>query len=535
MKKILSVLFSIVLSISLVSCKKEDKGDEKKVINYNLESEPSTLDPQIAVDYSAEIVIMNIFEGLTRIDKHQKAVEGVAKSWESNRDHTSYTFNLREDAVWADEEKTRVTAYDFVFGIKRAVMKETKYQKAEKLYCIKNAKKIHEESAPVDTLGVTARDDHTLIIDLESAYEDLPRLVATSPFMPCNEKFFESTSGQYGREFKKIVGNGPFKIKDKYSWVHYEKLELSLNSQYVGNNNPLCAGVFFTIARDMSNPVSLINSQKIDAAPIAGTDLAFAKESQLSLTSFKDVVWGICFNLNDELVGNDAVRLAFIEAVNREYVVSTIPDNCSRTSEVIPDTAELDGYSYRNLVDKMSLPDYDKDKAKDTLKNFVKDSNVDEDLSITILCPDETGVKSLVSRIIENWNEAFGIYVNMKPLSKENLSETIDSGTYQIAIYNIKALSKDPVDVLSTFKSDSENNFINLKDSTYDSLFESISLVSSIKERAAAIFKVESLFVEKCGFYPLYNESRYFACSNDVEDILFHPYDNGIDFTKAKK
>ena len=55
-----------------------------QAITYNLEEDPVTLDPQIANDSSSRIVIMALYEGITRLDENNQVTPGVAERWESN-------------------------------------------------------------------------------------------------------------------------------------------------------------------------------------------------------------------------------------------------------------------------------------------------------------------------------------------------------------------------------------------------------------------------------------------------------------------
>lgn len=60
----------LVLSLMLFMCGCSDDGVKSElIIKYNIESEPITLDPQIANDSSSRLVILNIFEGLMRLDE----------------------------------------------------------------------------------------------------------------------------------------------------------------------------------------------------------------------------------------------------------------------------------------------------------------------------------------------------------------------------------------------------------------------------------------------------------------------------------
>lgn len=532
MKKITSIFFTFILLFSLSACKKESKT-EGQVINYNLNSDPSTLDPQVATGYSSEIVIMNIFEGLTRMDENNVACEGVAESWQTNQDKTEYVFHLRNDATWSNN--TPVTADDFVFGIQRAILKDTHYENADKLYCIKNARDINYGSKDISTLGVQATDTYTLTFKLEYSYEDFPRLVATSPFMPCNRNFFSSSSGQYGREFDKIIMNGPFKIKNKYSWEPSSKLVLTKNESYKGPNVPKCEGINFSIENKESDNINLIKSQKIDAAPINGEQLTSKDKDNLNLTSFKDTTWGIAFNLNDDFLKDSKVRKTFANSLDKQSLQSLIPSNFYETNNVILDNFEIDGENYRNAVGNCHLPNFDKASAQNTMQSILKEKKIKSLPDITIVCPDEPSVKSMVSKIIETWNQTFNSYLNMKPLPSQKLFDTVNSGSYQIAIYKIKAVSNNAIDFIKIFKSDNNNNFTNLKDNSYDSLLKNAVDGLSSSEKMNSLLKAENFLIEESVFFPLYNENRYFASAKNVSGIIFHPYDKGIDFTKAIK
>ena len=64
MKKILSVLIAAILIINISGCNSSKKNPSNQTIYYNLESDPESLDPQIANDDVSNLVIANIFEGL---------------------------------------------------------------------------------------------------------------------------------------------------------------------------------------------------------------------------------------------------------------------------------------------------------------------------------------------------------------------------------------------------------------------------------------------------------------------------------------
>ncbi|MED4394179.1 peptide ABC transporter substrate-binding protein [Priestia megaterium] len=115
MKKRLSILFSLllVMSLFLAACgfNKEsggsenassDGGEKKKEqeLRVNIKTEPFSLNPGLANDSTSSNVLLQTFEGLTRIGKDGKPENAMAKDVKVSDDQTKYTFTIRDDAKW---------------------------------------------------------------------------------------------------------------------------------------------------------------------------------------------------------------------------------------------------------------------------------------------------------------------------------------------------------------------------------------------------------------------------------------------------
>lgn len=533
MKKVVSVLLIISIAFLLVSCRSGDKGSSEEVIHYNLENDPESLDPQIASDYSSGIVIMNIFEGLVRLDENANAIPGAACNWTSNESNTSFTFNLRDDIKWADEQGTNVTSEDFVYGIKRALSKDISAPYAKKLYPIKNAKYVHIGKMDDSKLGIRSIDGHTLVIDLEYPYEDFPKLMALSVAMPCNKAFFESTSGQYGLKSEMVLGNGPFKIKSKHAWNHDKYIQLGLNPNYNGENKPLCAGVNFSINQLSGNALESIKKGDTDASILSFENIEDAKKSGLTLKSFEGETWGLCFNLGDKTFINTNIRKSFVQALSREYILSVLPENFIPAKNIINNSAAIDGKFYREAAGDGFLLS-ENQNAKQVLEFGLKEIKAKSMPSVTIICMDDAKTKSMVSNMLEMWNNKFGHYFNMLPMSKEKLTSKIKTRDYQIALAPIPLGDNDPLNILSIFKSENEKNPCNLRDKQYDAFLAGVEGMK-YDQKVSACQKSETYLNEQAVFCPLCYEVKYFACGKGVNGIIFHPYNFGIDFIKTSK
>ena len=271
--------------MSCCACSKEERPENAdKTINFHLQEDPSSIDPQITSTFGARVAVEALFEGLVRLDEEGNPYPGAAESWEVSSDGLRYTFHLRKDAKWSKSVVTEngetsvssdpapLTARDFVYGWQRAVNPSTECPEAASFSIIKNGEAILNGSQSPEALGVEAVDDHTLVVTLENPSDDFLSLTAMAAFMPCQEDFFLWTSGRYGLEAKYICGNGPFAFYNSYAWDHEEGMKLRRSGSYVGENEVLPAALELYVSEkavDVSDPVAAVTEERVDLAPIS--------------------------------------------------------------------------------------------------------------------------------------------------------------------------------------------------------------------------------------------------------------------------
>ena len=100
------------------------QAQEETVLNWVTSAEIPTLDSALAYDTVSDIGLSYIAEGLLRYSPEGKIVPaGAVDLPEVSEDGLTYTFELRQDAKWANGEA--VTAHDYVYAWRRAVDPET--------------------------------------------------------------------------------------------------------------------------------------------------------------------------------------------------------------------------------------------------------------------------------------------------------------------------------------------------------------------------------------------------------------------------
>lgn len=203
-------------------------------------TEVASLDPHKTEGVPESHVIRDLLEGLVNQDENGNTVPGVAESWETN-DNRSFTFHLRKDAKWSNGDP--VTAHDFVYSFKRAVDPATAspYSWYLEMTTMKNADEIIAGKADKETLGVSAKDDYTLVIELEQAVPYFVKMMGHTTVKPVNRKVVEKFGDNWTKP-ENFVGNGAYTLDN---WVVNERIVLTRNENYWDNDNTVINKVTF--------------------------------------------------------------------------------------------------------------------------------------------------------------------------------------------------------------------------------------------------------------------------------------------------
>ena len=106
---------------------------------------------------------------------------------------------------------------------------------------MKNAEKIFNDKSlqPAD-LGVTAKDDQTLVVTLEKPAAYFLSLAATWTLMPLRQDTVEK-NGDKWVEAANVLSNGPYLMKE---WTHDQQIVLEANPDYWGTKPRIQRAVF---------------------------------------------------------------------------------------------------------------------------------------------------------------------------------------------------------------------------------------------------------------------------------------------------
>ncbi|KIC47990.1 peptide ABC transporter substrate-binding protein [Tateyamaria sp. ANG-S1] len=297
---------------------------EEQTFTYRTIDEFSSLDPQVVEDVDGSDIVRDLFEGLYNQDADGNLVPGVALSHEASADNLTYTFTLRENAMWSDG--TPVTAGDFVYAWQRAVDPElaSPYAWYMELMSIENAAAIVNGEMETDALGVSAPDDTTLIVKLSQPLSYFSKMVTHSTTFPAPKWVIEEHGTQWTRP-ENIVSNGAY-ILDTH--VPKERSVRVRNETYWDNENTVLETVTTLVIGDDAQGLTRWRAGEVDMADIpAGQYPALVEEfptEALALPRLCNYYFNFNLASGPEAFKDVRVRQALALAIDREVIVDRV-------------------------------------------------------------------------------------------------------------------------------------------------------------------------------------------------------------------
>ncbi len=293
------------------------KGDGTGTLVLNNHTEIASLDPGISRGVSEHRVQICVFEGLMNYHPETlRATPGVAERHET--DGRTYTFHLRS-CSWSDGKP--VTARDFEYAWKRVLDPKTASDYAHMMYVLKGGENYNKGKAGAETVGVTAKDDRTLVVELENPVPYFLDLLPFFTFYPVRKDVVEKHGADWTKPGK-FVGNGPFALKE---WVTNQHIILGKNEQYWNSGVVKQREVKWLPTEDYNTALNMYLAGQcdyLDSVPLDQVD-QLKKRPDFHSTTYLGTYY-FSFNVNVPVLKDKRVRRALALAINREDLCEKI-------------------------------------------------------------------------------------------------------------------------------------------------------------------------------------------------------------------
>ncbi|WP_298919626.1 peptide ABC transporter substrate-binding protein [uncultured Roseobacter sp.] len=297
---------------------------QDQTFTYRVLDEFSSFDPQVVEDTYGSEIVRDLFEGLYNQDANGNNVPGVALSHEVSDDNMTYTFKLRKDAKWSDGKP--VTAGDFVYAWQRAVDPElaSPYAWYMELMSIANGAEIIAGEKPITDLGVSATDDHTLVVNLSQPLPYFDKMVSHATTFPSPKWAIDAHGAEWTRPGN-LVSNGAYVLTEH---VPKERSVREINTNYWNADDTVLEKVVTLVIGDDAQGLTRFRAGEVDKTDIpAGQYPALKDEFPQEAYALPRLCnYYFTFNLDSgpEAFKDVRVRQALAYAIDRNVIVDQV-------------------------------------------------------------------------------------------------------------------------------------------------------------------------------------------------------------------
>lgn len=552
-KKFMALLFSLVLVLSLTACGGKNAETETgnagtdtpaategtddgtatdnagtdtaggNVLNVQFDVEVASLDPQIATDGTSFEVLADTTEGLYTIDASGLPALAMAEGVQKSDDGLTYTFTLR-DAKWSNG--TPVTASDFVFAWRRLVDPKvaSEYSFIAEIANIKNAADIIAGKKEPSELGVTAKDDKTLEVQLDVPVPFFESLMAFPSFMPVNEAFFTQQGDNYGTSPDTILSNGAFKL------TSYEPaattISLTKNPDYWDTGKVGLDGINYQVIKDSQTAMLSYQNGDLDVVTLSGEQVEQFQSDPEFHNIMAGYLWYISPNQKVKGLENLNLRMALALAYDKSAIVNNILKDGSIVADFAVPTLLAtgpDGKDFRETTG--TYLSTDKAKALDYWKKAQAELGIDK-LTYTMIVEDTESAQNVAQFIQSEIQTTLpGITIKIETMPKKNRVERMQSGDFELGLTRWGPDYADPMTYLDMWETGNSNNYGFWSNSDYDAIIESAKkgeLALDPAKRWDSLKNAEKIAMDNAVIFPVYQKGDAVMIKSGVEGIEFH-------------
>lgn len=529
MKKRLAISMMVIVTFLAACSTSDDKKDsgtegssQTKVLNVGIESELSTADVSLAMDNTANEVMLQVAEGLYSFDQEGEAVPAVAKELvEPTNDGKTYTFKLREDAKWSNGDP--VTAHDFEYAWKRTVTPATASPQAYYFEGLENYDAIENGEMDPNELGVKALDDYTLEVNLAYPMSYFPQLLAVAAYFPLNEAFVTEKGDVYGTSSEDTLYNGAFNLEDwngsNITWKYTK------NDYYWDKDNVALDEVNVQVVKENATGANMFEAGGLDYVKITGELVAHQQDNPaLTIRSIPGTYY-LELNSKSDVFSNKNARKAIEYVTDSESIATQVLNDGSKKALGFVPTGFVNPETKKDFAEEVGdINPYDVDKAKEFWETAKKELNISE-VEVEILCSDTENAKKLAEYVQGATSELEGLKVKLTAVPFNNRLEKSRSGDFDMVIGGWTPVYADPVDFLNLLHSGNGNNFGQFSNEKMDQLIDAANTTyaADVQKRWEVMQEADKIISEEAPLISLYQISEAYLVNENVKGLEFGP------------
>ena len=528
-----------VLLLALYFCGCSKKESSQKIFRYNEPNGIESLDPITANNYPALHVLINTCEGLVWYDKDAKLQPLLAKSYEISPDGKTYTFHLRNDVFFqnddcfANKKGRKLIASDFKYCYERVCNPNVKtrglWVYRDKVVGADEYAKDPDKAKSIS--GFVAVNDSTFQINLTEPFAPFMSILT----MPYGYVYPKEAVDFYKENFGfHIVGTGPFKF---IKWDIDKELVCEKNANYwaideKGTKLPMIDGFTVSFIRSPETEFLDFKDKKLDFqkptvdvyGQITDDDGALKPGNEFDLIKqpYLNTVY-LCTMLSAKMEGgknnllrdNVKLRKALNYAIDRDKIVKFVLRGKGTPGINGPLPKGMPGFS-----DSVKGYKYDKDLAVKLLDEAGYPGG--KGLSLKLVFHNDESQRELCEAIQSQFRD-IGVDLQIEEMLGAAHRSAQNEGKLTFWRANWGADYYDPENYYALFYSKNETptgpNTSCYKNAKVDSLYELGLRLTDFNERMKAYREIDKIIFEDSPWMIVYYNQFIYLKQKNVEGM----------------
>ncbi|MBR0163740.1 MAG: ABC transporter substrate-binding protein [Lachnospiraceae bacterium] len=464
-----------------------DAAQTRDDITIGIPQDIDSLDPHAARAAGSREVLFNLYEGLVKPSSDGELLPAIASAWTISDDATVYTFTLREGVLFHDG--SAVTAEDVVYSIERCADPE-------------QPDTFQSALEAIESVSVTENGEVEIVLGAPDS-EFLAQL--TCAIIPAGNATPAQTP----------VGTGPYKY---VSHAPQQNLVIEKFDDYWDPDHAAhIRNVTFKIEADVNTVVMELKAGTIDMFCRLTTDMYTQLADDFTIyEGTMNLVVAMYLN-NAHAPFNDArVRQALCYALDKEEIFDFIFDGSGTPlgSSMYPSFGK---YFDASLNDTYTT---DIDRAKELLA----EAGYENGFTFTLTIPSNYDQYVDMSEVIREQMARIGVTVNIQLIEWNSwLSDVYGGREYEATIVGVDASTMTAAAMLSRFRSDASNNFVNFNSAAYDTAFANAKAAVDDDEKTAYYKECLTILSEEAANVYIMDMPNYVALNPAFTGYVYYP------------
>ena len=465
----------------------------------------SVLDPIQARDTGTAEYVVEIFGGLVSLDLDLNVIPDLAEDWEISDDGLTYTFRLRNNALFHSQR--RVTAEDVKFSIERAADPANASPTVlTYLDAVEGVRERFNNQAD-EVSGVQVVDEQTIQFRLiEPRDWFLEELTYPVAFV-VDRNQIESNPRGWTREPN---GTGPFRLLE---FTPAERIILIANDNY-HLGRPLLDRVIFELGggsiltRYENNELHVggVPPIELQAVQAGASPLSedYKPQPQMSLFYF-------AFNTEVAPFDDINVRKALSLTIDKERINEVLLFGTQRVATgILP--PEMPGFN-----ESITSAGYDPDEARRLLEESSYAGNVPR--IVLTFAGSAGGDPTVLQAIQAGWQEELGIEVEIQAIEYAAFLRELRRGTFQMYSAGWAADYPDPENFIDKlFAADSNQNEFGYANEEVQELIEAARAERDRSRRFDLLSQAEQAILDDAVVIPYFWPIDHYVVKSCVQN-----------------